>query len=231
MRRSGRSRRSAIRRRARSRGSGTARRSRIGAVRAPRLVPPEPAEHVHRPADAADVRRGPPTRPATRGRRGSDGSAERPTAESVRWRLTSASQGVVRPAASAGRPRRLTSPRRRDGTRCTTASLTTWTMPSHLVAVALGLPSATPRVRPPGPCRRRRLPRRCERDGAVAQAVEDESTHRGPRRSRAITAVVIARRPVSPRAVVQRRICPCPDCDDAWTHRRTGRSEPHVAGT
>ena len=51
------------------------------AVPAARLVPPEPAEHVHRPADAADVRRGHPTghrpRPAE-ARRRSFQSAEFP---------------------------------------------------------------------------------------------------------------------------------------------------------
>ena len=51
--------RAGARSRGRSRGSGTAPRRRSGPLHADRLLPPEPAEHVHRQADRGDARRRP----------------------------------------------------------------------------------------------------------------------------------------------------------------------------
>ena len=53
-------------------------RRRIGPYAAPRLVPPEPAEHVHRPPDAADARCRSWTAPRARRRLAADRSRPRP---------------------------------------------------------------------------------------------------------------------------------------------------------
>ena len=62
-RRCGRSAELGHRRRGRGRRFGHGAEARVGPYTLARLVPPEPAEHVHRPPDAADARRGPRASP------------------------------------------------------------------------------------------------------------------------------------------------------------------------
>ena len=90
------------------------RRGRGRAVRAPRLLPPEPAEHVHRPPDAGDARR--------RARAGASTVARRPTTASTGRRARPASRRLLArwppPNATLRGPRRRARrDRRRDQAR------------------------------------------------------------------------------------------------------------------